>query len=66
MPRRAKYRCMSTGTLRSYVNVLSSPGLSWLFADQLADIEVELTYRELPVIAESCGGFPVAEVRGEQ
>jgi hypothetical protein len=64
--RRWRYRRVPTTTLRAYVDVLSKPGLRWLFAEQLADVKMELLARDLESIAEEHGGFLVEWVMGVQ
>jgi hypothetical protein len=64
--RRWKYRKVGTTTLRAYLAVLSASGLRRLFAEQIADIEMELLARALPSIAEETGGYLVPWILGEQ
>lgn len=64
--RRWKYRTMSTSTLQAYLRVFSKPRLRWLFADQIADIEMELLARELPLIADDSGGYLINWIVGVQ
>lgn len=63
-PRR--YRRMSTSTLRAWLAVFSRPPLSWLFARQVVDVEMELLARELPSLADESGGYLVQWIVGEQ
>jgi hypothetical protein len=66
MKRRWKYRTLPTTSLRAYLRVLSVPGVRWLFADDIAAIELELLARELPLLADDSGGYLVSWILGEQ
>lgn len=61
-----RYRRMSTGTLQAWLAVFSRPPLCWLFARQIAEVEMELLHRELPLLAEDSGGYLVPWILGEQ
>lgn len=59
-----RHRLTSSTTLRAFVSVLSKPGLAWLFADQLAEMEHELLLRDLDAIADESGGHAVVAPGG--
>ncbi len=66
MRRLWKYRRVATGTHKAYLLVLSATPLAFLFAEQIADIHMELLYRELPLIAMETGGHLVPWIAGVQ
>lgn len=59
-----RYGLTSSSTLRAFAVVLSQPGLSWLLAGQLAEIEHELLMRDLNAIADESGGHAVVAPGG--
>lgn len=63
--RRRPYRDLSTTTLRATIAVLSRLP-DWLFERRVGEMKLELLERELPLIADRCGGFITEWVLGVQ
>ncbi len=61
-----KYRSLPTAWLRVLRDAFTGMSPRWAFARDLAQIEWELTVRELDAIAHKSGGYLVAWIVGEQ
>lgn len=64
--RRRVYTEMTTTSLRALRRVLSKSAMRRLFAGQIAGIDLELTTRDLPGIADECGAHLVQWILGVQ